>query len=120
MPSCCAISFSAALISSACARDSSVFGPMMKTIGRSLPIVMLPIAMCRGFMGPPVRRPGEGRDPLIRREIYPIMAARANQLGDKESRGAVGPGLRRDDGRKAPLLAARLNQPRLVERGFYK
>ena len=43
-----AISASAALISSACARDSSVFGPTMKTSGRSLPSVRSPIVTWRG------------------------------------------------------------------------
>src|SRR5579863_5804511 len=45
-----AISARAALISSACARDSRVFGPRMKTSGRSLPSVISPIATWRGCM----------------------------------------------------------------------
>src|SRR6266446_2845610 len=38
-----AISASAALISSACSRDSRVFGPMINTSGKSFPIVRSPI-----------------------------------------------------------------------------
>src|SRR5271166_436943 len=45
-----AISARAALISSACPRDSSVFGPTMNTSGRSLPMVMSPTVTCRGVM----------------------------------------------------------------------
>src|ERR1700730_11749534 len=45
-----AISASAALISSACARDSSVFGPTMNTSGKSFPIVRSPIVTWRGVM----------------------------------------------------------------------
>src|SRR5215469_12274001 len=36
------------LISSACARDSSVFGPTMKASGRSLPRVISPMVTWRG------------------------------------------------------------------------
>src|SRR5580704_9239381 len=50
MPSSFASSARAALVSSACARDSSVFGPTMNTSGRSLPMVISPTATWRGVM----------------------------------------------------------------------
>src|SRR6266446_5175506 len=45
-----AISANAALVSKACARDSSVFGPTMNTSGRSLPSVRSPTETWRGCM----------------------------------------------------------------------
>src|SRR5262249_7272047 len=77
-----AISASAALISSAWPRDSRVFGPMMKTSGRSLPSVKFPTETWRGCIDPHPPKPASRRKPG---STYP--ASRRLKSGSRLSPG---------------------------------
>ena len=72
-----------ALISSACARDFERVGPAMSTSGRSLPIVMSPIATWRGVMAPD----------SVRRAVAP-SSLRGAQATKQSRRCAVAGGAR--------------------------
>jgi error-prone DNA polymerase len=51
--------------------------------------------------------PGEGRDPLIRRQVATDCPSTVQHLFDSETCSTVGPGLRRDDNRRALRLGLR-------------